>query len=60
MRRSTFVRGVVAWTLVTFLAPAVIGGRATMSWWGALTAFFWAGLVRVALLHHVEDRKSVV
>jgi stearoyl-CoA desaturase (delta-9 desaturase) len=24
-----------------------------MSWWGALTAFFWAGLVRVAVLHHV-------
>lgn len=24
-----------------------------MSWWGALTAFFWAGLVRVAFLHHV-------
>jgi stearoyl-CoA desaturase (Delta-9 desaturase) len=25
----------------------------TWSWTGALTAFFWAGLVRVALLHHV-------
>jgi len=24
-----------------------------MSWAGALTAFFWVGLVRVALLHHV-------
>jgi len=24
-----------------------------MSWWGALTAFFWAGLVRAAVLHHV-------
>ncbi len=24
-----------------------------MSWWGALTAFFWAGFVRVAILHHV-------
>ena len=24
-----------------------------MSWQGALTAFFWATLVRVALLHHV-------
>ena len=24
-----------------------------MSWQGALTAFFWASLVRVALLHHV-------
>jgi stearoyl-CoA desaturase (Delta-9 desaturase) len=41
--------------LVAFslLAPAAIGGLASMSWQGALTAFFWAGLVRVALLHHV-------
>ena len=40
-------------TAAGLLAPAVIGGLATMSWWGALTAFFWAGLVRVAVLHHV-------
>jgi stearoyl-CoA desaturase (delta-9 desaturase) len=40
-------------TVVTLLAPAVLGGLITMSPWGALTAFFWAGLVRVALLHHV-------
>jgi stearoyl-CoA desaturase (delta-9 desaturase) len=40
-------------TAVTLLAPALIGGLVTWSWWGALTAFFWAGLVRVALLHHV-------
>jgi len=41
------------WTVVSLLSPALIGGLATMSWWGALTAFFWAGLVRVAVLHHV-------
>jgi stearoyl-CoA desaturase (delta-9 desaturase) len=40
-------------TAVTLLAPAVMGGVLTWSWWGALTAFFWAGLVRVTLLHHV-------
>ncbi|WP_199748862.1 acyl-CoA desaturase [Amycolatopsis sp. WAC 01376] len=40
-------------TVVTLLAPAVLGGVITMSWWGAVTAFFWASLVRVALLHHV-------
>ncbi|MFP5020038.1 acyl-CoA desaturase [Pseudonocardia phyllosphaerae] len=39
--------------LVSLLGPALIGGLVTMSWWGAFTAFFWAGLVRVALLHHV-------
>ncbi|MBN9794791.1 MULTISPECIES: acyl-CoA desaturase [Pseudonocardia] len=33
--------------------PALVGGLVTMSWWGAFTAFFWAGLVRVAVLHHV-------
>jgi stearoyl-CoA desaturase (delta-9 desaturase) len=40
-------------TAGTLLAPALVGGLVTMSWWGALTAFFWAGLVRVAVLHHV-------
>ncbi|MDM4718254.1 acyl-CoA desaturase [Micromonospora sp. WMMA1363] len=42
-----------ACTAVTLIAPAVMGGLISWSWWGALTAFFWAGLVRVALLHHV-------
>jgi stearoyl-CoA desaturase (delta-9 desaturase) len=41
------------WSVLTLLAPALIGGLVTWSWWGALTAFFWAGLVRVSLLHHV-------
>ncbi len=41
------------WTLVSLLTPALLGGLASWSWWGALTAFFWAGLVRVAVLHHV-------
>ena len=41
------------WTAVSLLAPALLGGLITMSWWGALTAWFWAGLVRVAVLHHV-------
>jgi stearoyl-CoA desaturase (delta-9 desaturase) len=40
------------WTAITMLAPAVIGGVVTWSWWGAVTAFFWASLVRVTLLHH--------
>jgi stearoyl-CoA desaturase (Delta-9 desaturase) len=43
----------LVWTLVTVLAPAAIGGLVTWSWWGAVTAFFWAGLVRITLLHHV-------
>jgi stearoyl-CoA desaturase (delta-9 desaturase) len=40
-------------TAVTMLAPAVIGGLVSWSWWGAVTAFFWASLVRVTFLHHV-------
>jgi stearoyl-CoA desaturase (delta-9 desaturase) len=40
-------------TAATLLLPALIGGLLTWSWWGAFTAFFWAGLVRVAVLHHV-------
>ena len=38
---------------VTLLLPPLIGGLWGMSWQGAVTAFFWASLVRVALLHHV-------
>jgi stearoyl-CoA desaturase (delta-9 desaturase) len=31
----------------------MLGGLLSWSWQGAVTAFFWASLVRVALLHHV-------
>jgi stearoyl-CoA desaturase (delta-9 desaturase) len=41
------------WTLLSLALPALIGGLATWSFWGALTAFFWAGLVRICVLHHV-------
>uniref|UniRef100_UPI00194EDBAB acyl-CoA desaturase n=1 Tax=Virgisporangium aurantiacum TaxID=175570 RepID=UPI00194EDBAB len=40
-------------TVATLALPAVLGGLLTWSGWGAVTAFFWAGLVRVAVLHHV-------
>ncbi|MGY1814270.1 acyl-CoA desaturase [Blastococcus sp. SYSU D00820] len=43
----------VVWAGVSLLLPGVIGGLVTQSWAGAWSAFFWAGLVRVALLHHV-------
>ena len=39
--------------LATLLLPAVLGGLITWSWQGALSAFFWAGLVRIALVHQV-------
>lgn len=38
---------------ITLALPLVLGGLLTWSWQGALTGFFWGGLVRVALLHHV-------
>jgi len=47
------------WVAVSLLLPAVLGATLTpaltdRAWWqGALTAFFWASLVRVSLLHHV-------
>ncbi|MFI7702609.1 acyl-CoA desaturase [Nonomuraea sp. NPDC049480] len=40
-------------TLVSMLAPAVLGGLLSWTWQGALTAFFWASLVRVAFQQHV-------
>jgi stearoyl-CoA desaturase (delta-9 desaturase) len=41
------------WGALSLFVPAVLGGLITMSWGGALSAFFWASLVRVFLLHHV-------
>jgi stearoyl-CoA desaturase (Delta-9 desaturase) len=46
-------RWFLLWTTLTLTLPALLGGLITLSWWGAVTAFFWAGLVRVCLLHHV-------
>ena len=41
------------WAAISLFAPALIGGLWSMSLAGALTAFFWASLVRICLLHHV-------
>jgi len=43
----------IGWSMVSLAAPALLGGVITWSWWGALTGFFWAGLVRLAVLNHV-------
>jgi len=39
--------------LASLVVPAILGGLLTWSWWGIVSAFFWAGLVRIALVHHV-------
>jgi stearoyl-CoA desaturase (delta-9 desaturase) len=41
------------WITLSLALPPLVGGLATWSFWGAVTAFFWASLVRVSLLHHV-------
>ncbi|MDU0289319.1 acyl-CoA desaturase [Saccharothrix longispora] len=41
------------WVALSVAAPALLGGLITMSWWGALTAFLWAGLARISFQHHV-------
>lgn len=41
------------WVLTSLFAPALLGGLISWSWTGALTAFFWASLVRICVLHHV-------
>ncbi|WP_020670311.1 acyl-CoA desaturase [Amycolatopsis nigrescens] len=41
------------WTLLSLVVPALLGGLISWSLWGAVTGFFWAGLVRVCVLHHV-------
>jgi stearoyl-CoA desaturase (delta-9 desaturase) len=40
-------------SLTSIFLPALVGGVATLSWWGAVTGLFWAGLVRIGVLHHV-------
>jgi len=42
-----------AWVALSMLVPPLAGGLWSWSWRGALTAFFWGSLVRVAVLHHV-------
>jgi stearoyl-CoA desaturase (Delta-9 desaturase) len=39
--------------VTSFFLPALLGLAITRSWWGAVTAFVWASLVRIFLLHHV-------
>jgi stearoyl-CoA desaturase (Delta-9 desaturase) len=46
-------RSFLTFAAVSLLLPALIGGLWSMSLYGAITALFWAGLVRVALLQHV-------
>jgi stearoyl-CoA desaturase (delta-9 desaturase) len=41
------------WVVTSLLLPALLGGLITVSWWGALTAFLWAGLARISFQHHV-------
>jgi stearoyl-CoA desaturase (Delta-9 desaturase) len=41
------------WLAVSLVLPAAIGGLWSMSWGGALSAFFWGSLVRISVLHHV-------
>ena len=53
-RKLQSVHKLFPWLVLTsLLAPALIGGLWSMSFHGALTAFFWASLVRISLLHHV-------
>src|SRR5215468_9860537 len=53
-RRITMVDKLFpALVAVSLFLPALIGGLWGMSWHGAITAFFWASLVRITFLHHV-------
>ncbi|HEY3737889.1 MAG TPA: acyl-CoA desaturase [Jatrophihabitans sp.] len=43
----------VLWVVLSVSTPALLGGLISWSWQGAVTAFVWAGLIRVFVLHHV-------
>lgn len=49
-RVDSLFPAIAAFSLV---GPAIIGGLWSWSWQGAVTGFFWAGLVRVSFLHHI-------
>jgi stearoyl-CoA desaturase (delta-9 desaturase) len=46
-------RAFPTWVVLSMLLPPLVGGLWSWSWPGALTAFFWGSLVRVAVVHHV-------
>jgi stearoyl-CoA desaturase (delta-9 desaturase) len=46
-----------AWVLLGLLAPAVIGGAVTGTWWGAFSGFLWGGIVRMFV---VEQSMSAI
>jgi len=46
-------RNFIPIVLLSLLIPALLGYLATGTAAGALTAFFWAGLVRIFMVHHV-------
>ncbi|GAA3442323.1 acyl-CoA desaturase [Planomonospora venezuelensis] len=39
--------------ITSLVAPALLGGLLTWSWWGMATGFFWGTVIRIGLLHHV-------
>jgi stearoyl-CoA desaturase (delta-9 desaturase) len=41
------------WVAVSLLLPAALGALLSWSWTGAITGFFWGGLVRLAISNHV-------
>jgi stearoyl-CoA desaturase (Delta-9 desaturase) len=41
------------WVAVSMLMPAALGALLSWSWTGAITGFFWGGLVRLAVSNHV-------
>jgi stearoyl-CoA desaturase (Delta-9 desaturase) len=48
-----FQRNFVYVLLFSLLLPTALGGLLTWSWQGAVAGYLWAGLVRIALVHHV-------
>ncbi|WP_425275850.1 acyl-CoA desaturase [Streptomyces recifensis] len=46
-------RGFGVFAGLSLALPALLGLLITGTWAGAATAFFWAGLVRICLVHHV-------
>lgn len=42
----------VPFALAGLVLPAMVGGIAAWTWWGALSGLLWGGLVRALVVHH--------
>jgi stearoyl-CoA desaturase (delta-9 desaturase) len=41
------------WVILGLVAPAILGGLLSQSWWGVVSGFLWGGAVRMFVVGHI-------